>query len=291
MQLKNREGTLRVNGVDIWYKVMGHGPVLAIQPPGWGVGSKLYEETLADLAERYTLVLHDTRGSGRSMAPTVDYSQVNVGTLNDDLEALRQHLQIERWVVFGHSHGGFVAANYALKYPGHLAGLVLVDAQVGVDEPGADLARTLPTLAVTPGFEAAVAAFTGLRSLKTDADLGAFLQKIGVLYFKDPASPAAAVLADYVARNRIALAAFGATSATDKNFLIRERLHAIGVPTLVLVGAHDFICSPVQARILADGIPGAQLVQLADSGHMGWIEEPQAFGAALHAFLDGLADA
>jgi proline iminopeptidase len=285
MKLENREGTLRVNGVDLWYKVMGSGPVLAIQPPGWGVGSKMYEDTLADLAQDYTLVLHDTRGSGRSMTPTVDYAQVNVGTLNDDLEALRQHLGIDQFVLWGHSHGGFVAANYALKYPGHLAGMVLVDAQLGVEEPGADVARILPQRAVTPGFEAAVAAFTGPRQLASDEDLGAFLKKIGPLYFKDPASPAVDVLGNFVTSNRIALAAFAATSSTDKNFLIRERLGEIRVPTLVLVGTHDFICSPVQARLLADGIPGAQLVELADSGHMGWIEEPESFRSALSGFL------
>lgn len=285
MKLENHEGILRVNGVDLWYKVMGSGPVLAIQPPGWGVGSKMYEDTLADLAQDYTLVLHDTRGSGRSMAPTVDYAQVNVGTLNDDLEALRQHLSIDQFVLWGHSHGGFVAANYALKYPDHVAGLVLVDAQLGVEEPGADVARILPQRAVTPGFEAAVAAFTGPRQLASDEDLGAFLKKIGPLYFKDPASPAVDVLGNFVTSNRIALAAFAATSSTDKNFLIRDRLGEISVPTLVLVGAHDFICSPVQARLLADGIPGAQLVELAESGHMGWIEEPQAFRLALFDFL------
>jgi len=289
MKLENHEGTLRVNGVDLWYKVMGSGPVLAIQPPGWGVGSKMYEDTLADLAQDYTLVLHDTRGSGRSMAPTVDYAQVNVGTLNDDLEALRQHLSIDQFVLWGHSHGGFVAANYTLKYPGRVAGLVLVDAQLGVEEPGADVARILPQRAVTPGFEAAVAAFTGPRQLASDEDLGAFLKKIGPLYFKDPASPAVDVLGNFVTSNRIALAAFAATSSTDKNFLIRDRLGEISVPTLVLVGAHDFICSPVQARLLADGIPGAQLVELADSGHMGWIEEPQAFRLALRGFLGRLA--
>jgi pimeloyl-ACP methyl ester carboxylesterase len=286
MKLENCEGALRVDGVDIWYKVMGRGPILVIQPPGWGIGSKMYEETLADLAEHYTLLFHDTRGSGRSITPAVDYSVVNVGKLNDDLEALRQHLNFDTFVLWGHSHGGFIAANYALKYPGRLAGLVLVDAQVGVEEPGADVVRTLPRLASMPEFEAAVATFSGPRNLESDEDLGAFLQKIGVLYFKDPGSPAVNILANFVENNRITLAAFAATAPTDKNFLIRHRLSDIRVPTLVLVGEYDFICSPVQARILSDGIAGARLVEFSESGHLCWLEEPQRFRAELLSFMN-----
>ncbi|TFW15447.1 alpha/beta fold hydrolase [Duganella callida] len=285
MNLENAEGTLRVNGADIWYKVLGSGPVLMLQAPGWGIGSGLYQQTLADLSAHYTLVWHDPRGSGASISPSLDYATVNVGVMNDDLEALRQHLRIDRFVLLGHSHGGFVAVNHALKYPRHLAGLVLVDAQLGVEEPGADLARTLPKLAAMPQFADAVAAFTGPRKLDSDADLGAFLKKIGGLYFKQPDSPAAAVLARFVDDHRISLAAFAATSSTDKHFLIRDRLAELQVPTLVMVGSHDFICSPVQAQVLADGIVGARLVEFADSGHMCWIEEPQRFRLELDTFM------
>lgn len=288
MEMENTEGTIRIDDVDIWYKVLGNGPVLMVQPPGWGIGSKMYEDTLADLSEHYTLVFHDTRGSGRSTKPVVDFSAVNVGALNNDLEALRQHLNIDKFVLLGHSHGGFIAVNYALKFTGHLAGLVLIDAQIGVDEPGTDLDRTLPKLAAMPQFEAAVAAFTGPRKLDNDEDFGAFLKKIGALYFKQPNGPAVNILASFVENNRISLAAFAATSSTDKNFLIRDRLSEVRVPTLILVGEHDFICSPVQAHVLFDGITGSRLVEFPDSGHMCWLEEPQRFRSELYDFMSGI---
>lgn len=58
---------------------------------------------------------------------------------------------------------------------------------------------------------------------------------------------------------------------------VTPRLGEIDIPTLVLVGRHDFVCPPSQAHIMHDGIPGAELVIFEDSGHFPWVEEPDLF--------------
>lgn len=68
-------------------------------------------------------------------------------------------------------------------------------------------------------------------------------------------------------------------------FDVRPKLVEIGVPTLVAVGAHDFICGPKWGRMLADGIPGAVYVEFANSGHMPHIEERREFDAAVRKVL------
>ena len=66
---------------------------------------------------------------------------------------------------------------------------------------------------------------------------------------------------------------------------LRPRLAEIGVPTLVAVGRYDWVCPPVAGRILAAGIPDAELVEFTESGHFPFSEEPAAFQAAVGTFL------
>ena len=64
---------------------------------------------------------------------------------------------------------------------------------------------------------------------------------------------------------------------------------AIAVPTLVLTASDDRVAPPAHARLMAERIPGARLVEIAGSGHISNIEAPEAFNAALGDFLGGLA--
>jgi 3-oxoadipate enol-lactonase len=64
---------------------------------------------------------------------------------------------------------------------------------------------------------------------------------------------------------------------------------SIAVPTLVLTASEDRVAPPAHARQMAETVPGAQLVEIAGAGHISNLEAPDAFNAALEAFLEGLA--
>jgi proline iminopeptidase len=66
---------------------------------------------------------------------------------------------------------------------------------------------------------------------------------------------------------------------------VRERLAEIDVPTLVVAGAHDWVCPPAGGRAIAGAIPDSELVELPDAGHFGFSESPEPFLAAVRAFL------
>ena len=68
-------------------------------------------------------------------------------------------------------------------------------------------------------------------------------------------------------------------------FDVRSELSGISAPTLILAGKADFICGPRWARMIHDGIPGAQLVLLDHTGHLGHLENPEAFARAMFTFL------
>ncbi len=73
---------------------------------------------------RYRIVLFDQRGSGRS-TPHADLLDNTTGDLVDDIERLREHLDIARWQVFGGSWGSTLALAYAQKHPEAVTELVL----------------------------------------------------------------------------------------------------------------------------------------------------------------------
>ncbi len=67
-------------------------------------------------------------------------------------------------------------------------------------------------------------------------------------------------------------------------FRLTGVLQTLRVPTLVMVGEQDYVCSKA-ARLMAQSIPNAELKVIADSGHMAPLEQPAAFSAALLEFL------
>jgi pimeloyl-ACP methyl ester carboxylesterase len=66
---------------------------------------------------------------------------------------------------------------------------------------------------------------------------------------------------------------------------LRGELSRIEAPTLVVAGDHDFICGPACANAIAGALPDARLVTIPDSGHFVYVEQPEAFRAALTGFL------
>ena len=111
------------------------------------------------------------------------------------------------------------------------------------------------------------------------------LQRILPLYFTDLEGEGVAALREKMRALRVVLTTMQASDSSDGRFLVREKLNTIGVPTLVLVGRHDFICSPVQAQIIHEGISRSKLVVFENSGHFPWLEEPDLFFATVTSFL------
>src|SRR5262245_45850252 len=104
-----------LNGVDLHYRVSGNGPLLFIVPPGWGVGSSYLQKAFKFLQDSFRLVFSDTRGSGLSGRPA-DAAKMSSHDMADDLEALREHLDLPSISVLGHSNSGAIALSYAERY-------------------------------------------------------------------------------------------------------------------------------------------------------------------------------
>jgi proline iminopeptidase len=116
-------------GIRLYFRKMGGGPQTIVIPNGFHL-----IEDLGHLGQHRTLIVYDVRNRGRSDTVS-DRKELERGILNDvdDLEALREHLGIERLIPIGHSYLGLTVILYAAKYPGRVERLV----QIGPVQPDA----------------------------------------------------------------------------------------------------------------------------------------------------------
>src|SRR5215472_5894617 len=111
------------DGTELAYSVVGSGPPLVCIPGGPGQAVE-YLGDLGGLCSHRTLILLDNRGTGASQAPR-DPMTYRVDRLVADVEALRDHLGLDRMDLFGHSASGGTCLLYAAGHPDQIDHLVL----------------------------------------------------------------------------------------------------------------------------------------------------------------------
>jgi proline iminopeptidase len=261
--------TIQIRDVSLYVKVMGRGYPLVLMHggPGLDYTSLLPLEPLAD---QFTLIFYDHRCNGRSEG--VDVSSMTFENLTADADALRQTLGFDQWTVLGHSFGGNVALEYALRYPQNLSHLVLMN--TGGDQWWVN--RNVPEILAKRGYRpsAVEAARRFYNGQFTPSEFLSLFMKFGGAYFYhlDLLGLARDVIFGPHQKTRPEATIFGYTH-TLKDWTVMDRLSEIQVPTLVLAGRYDFLFPPEHQAILADRLPNAQLELIERAGHNPQMEQ------------------
>jgi proline iminopeptidase len=273
-----------LNGVRCHYTIRGKGPALIAISGGPGMDARCWDD-FARIDQFVTLIALHPRGSGLS-----DPSPDNAYRLADyaaDVEALRRHLGLEKPVVMGWSHGGMVAQQFAFTYPASLSRLILFDTSACFGEFLGDIEAAVKEFKDQPWFEKSFQALQAewAGEYHSDEDMGRLWAEEMKFYFKNFDARAQA----YHQRTKdlpiriAALHAFNENEATSMD--LRPRLKEIIVPTLVIVGRHDFITNVAMAQELTNQIPDARLEIFEESGHFALVEEPQKFYRTIQNFI------
>jgi proline iminopeptidase len=274
------------DGRKLTYRKMGTGPVLVCHPGGPGFSSSYFAD-LAGLWERFTLVMLNPRGTGGSDRPS-DARAYQIDDYVADVEELRHHLGLDQMLLLGHSHGGVVAEAYAAAHSDRVHRLVLASSLARfAPEQEAAMRAGMDKRSGQPWYADAVAALDEEQEAKftTDQELANIFLREFPLYFARYGE-AEAGYADTLRSETInadALLLFN--REIFNTFDLRDRLPSIKAPTLVITGDDDFICGPVCAAEISAAIPGSRKVIVGDSGHMIFIEQPQAFHDEVADFL------
>lgn len=260
----------------------GDGPALVCVPGGPGQAVE-YLGDLGGLSATRTLILLDNRGTGDSAAPT-DPATYRVDRIADDVEALRAHLGLPTIDLFGHSASGGVCFLYAAAHPDRLRRLVIVDPSLRVlgMKSDLDVAHVLAERSHEPWIDEAAAALTAEAADEQDLERLRLLSA-PLLYgrWNDAARAQAAAEPAQFAR----AATDGFYEGFEPDPALPERLAALAVPTLLVVGEHDIWPTRHAVRELAALLTASRLTVQPGAGHFPWVDDPRLFAATVEEFL------
>jgi proline iminopeptidase len=286
------------NGRTASYRVIGSGRPALMLAGGPGFSAAYMNGDAELLSDVLCSYLIDPHGSGSSTPPAnpADYSAEGHARF---YEEVRQALGLPPLVVLGHSFGATTALTYAALFPESTTACVAVAAfGIGPDadaeqggEVEAELEALLSRHSDSPWYSAArpvMDSWTERLLAATDAaEMEDMMATVLPFYLAEPDKPeVAGRLAELTRVIKADLAAGQAwEGGLYQSVDLRPVLGRIKSPTLIVAGELDFICGPTQARPIAGGITGAQLVMLLGCGHIPSIEAPQQYRHAVEEFL------
>jgi len=247
-------------------------PIVLI--PGWPLSDEMYEYQYNDLINKNFRAIGITlRGFGKSDKP---YEAYNYDVHAADIKVVLKKLNVEDAVLVGFSMGGGIAARYVSKFKSaRVSKLVLAGAAAPIWTQREDFPYNLPKTAVDdlirqnfadrPKLLSDFAKIFSATETSLNEGIGTWLNGIGLSASSYATAQCLVALRD-----------------TD----LRPDLANITIPTLILHGKHDKICSFDLAEQMKAGISGSKLVAFQKSGHSLFLEETHKFNTELIKFAE-----
>lgn len=258
---------VEVNGTRLYCEMAGDDDAPAVVfIHGFSLDTRMWDEQVAALAERYRVVRYDLRGFGRSAIPGAGVHYQH----HADLEALLDRFDIGQAVIVGLSLGGAVALDFVLQHPERVRALVLA-ASVLPGYPTPDLAE--------------------LSRVVWRAGKGGGAAEAKALWVECPLFETINEQPSVRARFREMVADYSGWGWTDSDPgtwaepNCAARLEEISVPALIVIGERDIAGMRGNADELARRIPSAELTVLPGVGHLPNMEDPATFNRVVLDFF------
>ncbi|UTW66001.1 alpha/beta hydrolase [bacterium SCSIO 12643] len=289
----------QIDSLDIHYVIKGIGPAMFVGHLNSGkIG---YEKTLSELEDQFTMIYYDPRGTGKSEAPkhVTDYEYDH---LIQEIDLLRQHLELDKIWIFGHSDQSEIAMEYAIEYPGHIQGLILSGTHFVEQNPSElyELREFENTRRQNQWFNQVVNDWEYRIEFQTLTDSnGRDLTYAPIKWWCYDSASAQKVIPIYnlisqTGRRKTinGQSPFSTSEERQKLFdrvhSYQNRYHEIQCPTFILQGEFDSNNPPKLAKKLDAQLPNSTLVLLPKSGHFPWVEQPEESFKAISNWLDTL---
>jgi pimeloyl-ACP methyl ester carboxylesterase len=237
--------TVNLNGIDIYYEVYGEGPPLLLLHGGLANGT-YFAYQIPVLAQTHQVIVMDSRGHGRS---SFDETQITYEVMANDVLALMDHLNIESADLVGWSDGGIIGLEIALTHPERLNKVVAYGANF--DPSGVRL------------------------DVGQNAYFNAYIEAAAADY--QTTSPAPERWDEFLAN-------IANMWATEPNYSM-DQLRGIKTPFLILDGEEEEAIDLNQTKLMAELIPGAELILMPGTGHFAFLEQPEEFNRIVTDFV------
>lgn len=272
-----------VNGTSLFHRSCGSGQDVVL---AHGLGAShafWYPKIVPELARNHRVTVYDLRGHGRSAMPDSGY---RLPVLADDLVGLLDSLGIRRAHLIGHSFGGAIALELALRLPERVASVVVADSRLlaGGRE------RATRNWDGFEGWQAELAKSGVQVDHRTPLDHHMLARLARQSVRRPGRSPAGTPFAGFGAGGRSGqrwlelLARTSAASELDSGSSIAAaRLRGLEPPALAIYGARSFALP--SGRRLARTAPRCQLLVIPRAGHFNPVAAPTPFLAGVRRFL------
>jgi len=226
----------------------------------------MWDDQIADFTKTHRVLRYDTRGHGRSTAPSGAY---NFDMLVGDMVAVMDHHKIEKADIVGLSLGGMTALGLGLDHPARINRLICADARADAPPPFVE------------GWDQRIAAVTanGMQAI-----LNGTMER----WFTAANRAARPDLVERASRMVLGTATAGYIGCAHalKGLDYLRRLPAMRPATLYIVGGEDTGAPPDAVRAMAAATPGARFELLPGVAHIANMEDVAGFNAAVAGFLD-----
>jgi len=267
----------------IYYETFGEGAPVLIVNGGPGMNSEGFRSVAKLLSEENKTIIYDQRGTGNSTLTSINSDTVTMDLMVEDIETLRIHLNIDTWIVFGHSFGGILASYYASKHPSSIRGMVL-SASGGLD---LDL---LTYVGQNIDSKLSVTDRKNLREWTQKINRGdtthyARLQRgmalaPAYLYNKEHI-PA---IAERLTQGNNTINGLIFRDLQKINYDCKDVLQNFSAPVLIIQGKQDVIIERT-AITAHNTFPNSEIVLLDKCGHYGWLDQKDSYLSAVYSFF------
>lgn len=265
-----REGFAELGSVRIWYRDSGGAGVPVVFLHAATGSSRAWEQQEGPfVAASFRVIEYDRRGFGRTVVSQAASPGATAATGADDLQALIEHLRIERFHLVGTAAGAYVAIDYALSFPERLRSLVIANSIGGLqDEDYLELGRRMRP--------------ASFASMPPD------FRELGPSYrASNPDGTKRWLELERTSRAEGSgdHATTPAPTQPMKNRVTFASLETIKTPTLLLTGDADLYAPPAILRLFTARMKGAESVIVPEAGHSAYWEQPDAFNRAVLEFI------
>ena len=276
-----REGYIPLENAALYFRDIGHGEPIILVHGGPDFDHNYLLPDMDRLSDRFRLIYYDQRGRGKSTGSSVP-EDITLQSEIRDLESVRMHFQLDRVAILGHSWGGVLAMEYAIRYPNRVSHLILMNTapashsdylllrderQKKAPEDMEKLKALGSTARYQEGDLAADAEYYRIHfrsTLRQPDDLERIIKSLRS-DFTEEGIRRAREIEDRLMNETWRL----------KDYDLLPELSRLRLSTLVLYGDRDLV--PLAcAEHIAQAIPGARLIVLKETGHFSYIESPGA---------------
>lgn len=283
-QIPEFTGVKKINGTQIYFNIIGKGTPLVIVHGGPGLAHNYLFEPFKQLSDNYQLIFYDQRGCGNS-SEINPADSVNMDTMVEDLEQIRNEFKIDKLNLVGQSWGAIICIEYINKFPNNVNKLLLLEPGPGSNEYLPEFQQTIMSR-LSQTDKNRIIEISQKPELKYNPDLFNEFMKLRYKGYSLDSNYVDKMHMNYFDSAKVVkfFSSSGTFAPYLMSFNLYEKMKNINCPVLIIHGENDPIPTTSVERMAAS-IGNCELHIIKNSGHFVHIEKESEYFSIIKSFL------